>query len=235
MKQDEKSGKNYYLDYRDFCGDLDSTEKKIRDKLSVFKIKIKNGSPTIDLQKEIKESLEHYKEIHDNLKEAYSNRKAPAGFPLKELDKRQKQIQTFGFTYDALLKEYNANENENYRFKGEIDEDYTKKEEFRNMGRDELLRLEKKKLEDQDKQIDEITVEVKKDTQLAKYTKHTLENQNKKLEQINEDMDRTDEKMKTLTNRFKNYASNLSWCKIIFIMIIELVIALLAYIFLFNK
>ena len=73
-----------------------------------------------------------------------------------------------------------------------------------------------------------------KKTQLAVNVKHVLKVQKKKLEEINEDMDRTNEKMNKLPDRFKNYASNLSWCKIIFVFIIELVIALVAYLLLFN-
>ena len=69
---------------------------------------------------------------------------------------------------------------------------------------------------------------------MAKHTGNVLKEQNKKLEQINEDLDRTEEKMNKLTNRFKTYASNLSWCKLIFIILIELAIGLVAYLFLFN-
>ena len=133
-----------------------------------------------------------------------------------------------------MLNEFNNYENERYKFKDEITEDYTQKEEYKYMSRGELMALEKKKLNNQDEQLESITLDVKKNTELAKHTKHVLKEQNKKMEQITEDMERTQEKMDKVTDRFKNYATNMSWCKLIFIMIIEFGIALVAYILLLN-
>ena len=65
----------------------------------------------------------------------------PSGYPQKELDKRQKEIQQFGFNYERMSKQFNDYENEKYKFKDQITEDYTKKEEFKYMGSDELLAL----------------------------------------------------------------------------------------------
>ena len=158
----------------------------------------------------------------------------PSGFPLAELDKRQKEIQQLGFNYDKMEKEYKEIESERYKYKGGINEDYSKKEEYKFMNRDELLSLQKNKLNKQDDQIEDITVDVKKNTQLAKNAKHVLKEQNKQLEQINEDIDRNKEKMDKLTDIFKNYASSISWCKLIIVIVIELVIALAAYLILFN-
>lgn len=226
--------KNYYTEYRDFCRELDDIQKTIKNELLAYKSKMNNDSVTIDIEKNIKNLLQHYNELKNNLSEAYSGRNAPSGYPLKELDKRQKEIQQFGFNYEKLQKEYKSLENEKYRFKGEINEDYSQKEEYKYLNTGELLTLEKNKLNNQDEKLESITLDVKKNTQLAKYTGHVLKEQNKKLEQINEDIDRTEEKMNKLTNRFKTYASNLSWCKLIFIILIELAIGLVAYLVLFN-
>ena len=70
---------------------------------------------------------------------------------------------------------------------------------------------------------------MKKNITLAKDTKKVIKDQNKQLEEINEDMDRTNEKMKTMTGRFENYVVKSSWCKLIVILIIELIIGLGAY------
>ena len=65
-------------------------------------------------------------------------------------------------------------------------------------------------------------------------TKHVIKDYNKKLEKVNEDMERTDVKMNNLTNRFKNYASGYSWCKMISILVLEIGISFFSFIFLFN-
>ena len=229
-KNDDTPQKNYYTEYRDYCIDLSDTEKKISEELSSYKQKIKEGSNTIELENKIKKLLQYYKTTQNNLEEAYTGINIPSGYPQKELDKRQKEIQQFGFNYERMSKEYNNYENERYKFKNEITEDYTQKEEYKYMSSGELMALEKKKLNNQDEQLESITLDVKKNTELAKHTKHVLKEQNKKMEQISEDMERTQEKMDRVTDRFKNYASNMSWCKLILIMLFEFGIALVAYI-----
>lgn len=226
--------KNYYSEYKDFCRELDDIEKKIRAELLTYKSKLNDGSTTIENEKNIINLLKSYNETQTNLSEAYSGRNVPSGYPLKELDKRQKEIQQYGFNYQKMQKEYNFYKNEKYKFKGEITEDYSQKEDYKYMNSEELLSLEKKKIKNQDEQLENITLDVKNNTQLAKHAGHVIKEQNKKLEQINEDMDRTQEKMSKLTDRFKTYASNMSWCKMIFIIIIEFVIGLGAYLLLFN-
>ena len=232
--EEEKKPKNFYTEYRDYCNDLSETEKQITNEITLYRNKIKDGSLTIELENKIKNLLKYYKNTQNKLTEAYSGMNIPSGYPQKELDKRQKEIQQFGFNYERMSKQFNDYENEKYRFKDQITEDYTQKEEFKYMGSDELLALEKKKLKNQDEQIEEITLDVKKNTQLAKNTKQVIKEQNKKLEQIHEDMDRTQEKMEKVTDRFKNYATKMSWCKLIFIMIIELGIAVGAYLVLMD-
>ena len=234
-KDENKNDPNiYYTKYRDFSGELDDIEKKIRKKLVQFKKKIKEEGITIEIEKNIKSLLNEYKDLKERLETAYDNRNLPPGFPFKELDKRQKEIQQFGFNYENMEKEFNMQLNEKYKFKGKITEDYSQKEEYKFMGGDELMTLEKNKLKNQDEKLEGITLEVKKNTTLATNVKHVLKDQNKKLEQINEDIERTNDKMNTVTNRFKNYASNISWCKMITILVFEIAIALVIFLFLFN-
>ena len=234
LEKNSEQPKNYYTEYRSHLKDLEGIEKKINTELGEYKKKMNDSGINIEMENKIKGLLKEYKDKKDNLAEAYSSRNIPSGFPFAELDKRQKEIQQLGFNYDKMANEYKAIENERYKFKGGIDEDYSKKEEYKFMNRDELLTLQKNKLNKQDEQIEDITVDVKKNTQLEKNAKHVIKDQNKQLEQINEDIDRTKEKMGKLTDRFKNYASSISWCKLIFIIIIELVIALGAYLLLFD-
>ena len=88
-------------------------------------------------------------------------------------------------------------------------------------------------MSDQDEKLEEITLDVKKGTQLAKNAGHVMKEQNKQLDQINEDIDRTKERMDTLTGRFERYVAKFSMCKMIFIIVIELAIAVVAGLLLF--
>ena len=82
--------------------------------------------------------LKKYKDKEDILENAYSDKNAPSGFPLRELDKRQKEIQQFKFNYEKMEKEFNVHTEEKYRFRGQITEDYNQKEEYKFMTRNEL-------------------------------------------------------------------------------------------------
>ena len=121
-------------------------------------------------------------------------------------------------------KDYKNVEENKYKFKNEIQEDYSQKEEYKNMTTGELMVVQKNKLKDQDKQIDDITLDVKKGTQLAKNAGHVMQEQNKQLEQMNQDIDRTKDNMNKLTGRFESYVAKFSMCKMITILIIELII-----------
>ena len=234
VDKDSIEKKNYYTQYRDYCIDLSDTEKKISEAMTSYKQKIKDGGLTIEIENNIKKLLQYYKTTQNSLNDAYSYRNVPSGYPQKELDRRQKEIQQFGFNYERMLKEFKNCENERYKFKNVITEDYNEKEEYKYMSREELQALQKDKITAQDEKLESITLDVKKNTELAKHTKHVLKDQAKKMEQINEDMERTQDKMNKVTDRFKNYASNMSWCKLIVIMIIEFIIALVAYILLLE-
>ena len=131
-----------------------------------------------------------------------------------------------------MEKAFLGTQNEKYGFKNFITEDYSQKEEYKNMSNDEMMALEKKRLDKQEERLDEICVDVKKGQVLAKNAGKVMKEQNKKLDQINEDIERTDERMNTLTGRFEKYVAGTSMCKMIFIMIIEIVIGILAIVIL---
>ena len=74
------------------------------------------------------------------------------------------------------------------------------------------MQLQENKLKEQDDQIDDIIVDVKKGTVLAGNLEHEAKDQSKKIVQVNEDMDMVDNRMKKLTKRFQNYVKNSSYC-----------------------
>jgi len=149
------------------------------------------------------------------------------------IESRQKEIHTFGIHYEEMEKAFKSIQENKYKFKGEITEDYSKKEEYKNMSTQEMMLLQKRKLNDQDKQLEDITLDVKKGTVLAQNAGHVIKEQNKQLDQINEDIDRTKDRMNTLTARFERYVAKYSVCKMIIILIIELAIAVVCGLLLF--
>ena len=215
--------KQYYTNYKEYVAQINDLEKKIRQGLTTFKQQSGKG-PTLQIEAEIKDLLKQYKELYTNLETAYSRRNVPGGFPELTIDERQKEIQKFGINYNDMDKDYKNVEENKYKFKNEIQEDYSQKEEYKNMTTGELMVVQKNKLKDQDKQIDDITLDVKKGTQLAKNAGHVMKEQNKQIEQMNQDIDRTKDNMNKLTGRFESYVAKFSMCKMITILIIELII-----------
>ena len=216
-----------YLNYDVFTKEVSDLEKIIRDELNVYKQKCTGNESTIDLESNIKALLKQHKEKVSKLKIAYNRKNVPGGIPDATIDKRQGDIQQFEINYGNLEKTFSNLEKEKYRFKDVITEDYSQKEEYKNLTTGEIMVLEKQKLADQDERIDQITNDVIEGQKLAKHAGHVIKEQNKKLDQINEDIERTDQKMNTLTGRFERYVAGTSMCKMISIILIETAIAII--------
>ena len=225
----EDDNKKYYSNYKQYVGELERLEKDMQSQLTNYKTKANSGASTIDIENKIKKSFTIFEEKLSELQTAYNNRNAPSGFPSKTLDVRQKQLQQFRINLDKMRREYNDIENKKYFYKDKITEDYSQKEELKAYGTDELLSLQKNKLKDQEDHLEEITLDVKKNTVLAKNAGHVIKQQNKELEEIQEDMDEAQDRMNTLTGRFQNYARRRSWCCLVWILLLELGIAIGAY------
>ena len=237
LEEEKKNNKDFYKKYREFVTELTNIEKQIMADLSSYRDKVStSGESTIDDENKIKKELSEFTQKLEPLENAYSNRNAPSGYPPQELDRKQKELQKFRINYEDMKKQFNAIYNSKYAYKNKIgdDVDYMQKEEFKNASTEELMQMQKDKLNEQDERIEDITLDVKKNTTLAKNVGHVIKEQNKKLDVINEDIDITDSRMKTLTGRFANYAKNRSWCCLVIILFIELVIALVAYFTLFK-
>ncbi len=233
-EEDENDPQKYYSKYKQYISELNNLEKDIRKQLVEFKEKSKSKENTIGDENKLKTSFNIFKEKLDILQDAYSDNNAPATLPSSTLDIRQKELQQFQINLHNWRKQFIEIQNEKYSFKDKIEEDYMQKEEYKTYTTGELQALQKDNLKKQDEKIDEIKKDIKKNITLAKNATHTMKEQNKTLEQISEEMEITDEKMKTITGRFKNYAKRQSWCCLVVILIIELVIALGAYFIFLN-
>ena len=221
--------KQYYTNYKEYVTQINDLEKKIRQGLTSYKQQSSKGS-TLQIEAQIKDQLKQYKDLYTNLETAYSRRNVPGGFPELTIDERQKEIQQFGINYNDMDKDYKNVETNKYKFKNEIQEDYSQKEEYKNLSSEELISLQQNKLKQQDNQIDDIVIDVKRGQQLAKHAGHVMQEQNKEMEKLNQDIDRNKENMDKLTGRFQRYVAKFSMCKMIITLIIETVIAAVLFI-----
>ena len=226
--------KEYYMNYQKYVDDIKNLEKTINQELTTFKSKTGGKELTIQLENQIKGHLKEFKDLQTSMSTAYSRKNVPGGMPELTIDKRQKEIQQFEITYNEMDKNYRSIETERYRFKNEITEDYSQKEEYKNMSAGELIMVQQNKLKEQDDQIDDIVLEAKRGQQLARNAGHVMKEQNKQIEQINEDIDRNKENMDKLTGRFERYVAKFSMCKMIMTLIIEALIAAVCIIFILD-
>jgi len=237
-EEEKKERKEFYKKYREFINELTSMEKQIMADLTTYREKVLvGGASTIEDENKIKKQLSDFTQKLERLEDAYSNRNAPSGYPPQELDRKQKELQKYRISYEDMKKQFNAIFNSKYTYKKKIgdDVDYMHKEEYKDVSNEELIQMQQEKLNEQDDKIDEITLDVKKNITLAKNVGHVIKEQNKKLDEINEDIDMTDDRMKTLTGRFANYAKSRSWCCLGIILAIEVVVAIVAYFALFRN
>ena len=226
--------KEYYMNYQKYVDDIKNLEQTINQELTTFKSKTGGKELTIQLENQIKGHLKEFKDLQTSMSTAYSRKNVPGGMPELTIDKRQKEIQQFEITYNEMDKNYRSIETERYRFKNEITEDYSQKEEYKNMSAGELIMVQQNKLKEQDDQIDDIVLEAKRGQQLARNAGHVMKEQNKQIEQINEDIDRNKENMDKLTGRFERYVAKFSMCKMIMTLIIEALIAAVCIIFILD-
>ena len=91
------------------------------------------------------------------------------------------------------------------------------------------MQLQQQKIKDQEQQLDNIFLDVKKGRVLAKEAGQIMEEQNKQLDELQKDIDKLDSKLVRGAERFQNYAAKKSGCCISIILVIELVAGILIY------
>ena len=194
---------------------------------------INAGGNTISIESEIDKDIKKYKDMVNQLDNAYSNRNAPSQIPGMELDRRQKEIQKMSIEIQEIEKSFKNLQNQKYTFKGSTtDEPYKQSEEMKTMSNRELYQLQKEKVSDQDKILDDVILDVKRGRVLAKNAGEMIQEQNKQLDELQEDVDRLDSRMQRGIKKFENYVSKQSGCCIIVILILELAAAILIFVLL---
>ena len=224
------SSNSIYLEFKKIISEQEEKSKNLSGKLTKYKDTIKSGVNTISFENEIEKEILSLKEAYSELENAYSNRNAPSQIAPQELDRRQKQIKTLDIRINELEKNYEELKSEKYRYKGTgMEDEYALTDDMKNMDNQGLMQLQQKKLKEQDAQLDDIYLDAKKGTVLAKEAGKILEEQNKQLDELQNDMDKLDSRLQRGIKRFKDYAAKQSGCCITFILILELVAGFLIY------
>ena len=218
--------KEFYTNFPSVLAKQEDAAKELRKKISNYQqLSLSGQSKTISIESEIDREIKNFKDLHSQLDNAYSNRNAPSQIPGPELDRRQKEIQKLGFEIQEIEKSYKGVQNQKYSFKGQVPDTYNQTEEMKTMSNSELVQLQKDKINQQDKVIDDITLDVKKGRVLAKEAGHIIDDQNKQLDSLQEDIDRLDSRLQRGIKRFENYVAKQSGCCIIIVLFLELAVA----------
>ena len=218
-----------YIEYNSIITTQEEKSKDIRKKISEYSNKAGAGENTVDIEIEIEKDLSSLKEAHRELENAYSNKNAPSQIALQELDRRQKEIKKLEISINESDKNYKDLKGDKYEFKGNDMEEYVPTDEMKTMDNAQLMQLQKKKIDDQNEQLNDIVLDVKKGQVLVKEAGKMMEDQGKELDELQKDMDQLDSRINRGTQRFKEFAAKQSgWC-VVLILILEVVAFFLIY------
>ena len=218
-----------YMDYESIMSKQKEVIKEIVSKIKEYQKIISTGTNTIKMEQDLEREINNAKEMSSKLETAYNYKNAPSTMPPLELDRRQKQIQELR---DAILENeqnYRNYKNQKYSYKDTSDGNYEITEDMKNMNNNELLALQKEKINQQDKMIDDIAMDVKKGKVLAREAGVIIKDQNAQLDDLQEEMDKLDSNFQKGIKRFQNYAKKQSGCCITIILILEMVATFLIF------
>ena len=218
-----------YMEYESIMTKQKEVTNEIVSKVKEYQKIISAGTNTIKMEQDLEKQINNAKEMSSKLETAYNYKNAPSSIPPLELDRRQKQIQELR---DAILEneqKYRNFKNQKYSYKDTSDGNYEITEDMKHMNNNELLLLQKDKLNQQDKMIDDIAMDVKKGKVLAREAGVIIKDQNAQLDDLQEEMDKLDSNFQKGIKRFQNYAKKQSGCCITIILILELVATILIF------
>ena len=189
-----------YTNYANVIETQKKANKEITERISNYK-KIASQENTTSIEMELEDKIKNIKGFNNQLKDSYSNNKAPSYIFPEELERRQQAIQQLIIDTDEIEKNYKSVKKAKYSFKGSKD-DYQPTEEMKNMSNEELMQYQRQKINQQDERLDDIAMDVKKGRVLAKEAGTILKEQNKQLDQLQDDMDRLDSRFQRGIKRF---------------------------------
>ena len=211
-----------YTNFKGIESQQNEALKKIRDKITNFRNDSKNGKNTISIETDIEREIKNFKDKVRELENGYSDRNAPTTLIDEELERRRQKIQKMSIDIEEIQKTFQSNQNDKYSFKANLD-NYGPTEEVKEMSNDEIMQLNKKKLNEQDDQLGDIIDETVKVKKLNREAQEIIKDQNNALDKMEEDMDKLDSKFQSGIKRFQRYASKAPTCCIIVILILEII------------
>ena len=219
---DDSEDKEIYRNFKGVESQQNEALKKIRDKITNFRNDSKNGKNTISIETDIEREIKNFKDKVRELENGYSDRNAPTTLIDEELERRRQKIQQMSIDIEEIEKTFQSNQNDKYSFKANLD-NYGPTEEVKEMSNDEIMQLNKKKLNEQDDQLGDIIDETVKVKKLNREAQEIIKDQNNALDKMEEDMDKLDSKFQSGIKRFQRYAAKASTCCIIVILILEII------------
>ena len=119
----------YYSEYKSIKTDLTNKEKDIRNDIKTLELSIGDDSKAIAIKNKIIKDLQSFKDLVDQLHEAYKTINAPPNMPDSILVERQKVIDDFRVSFNSMKKALEYLTGDTYSFKDIIKEDYNDKDE----------------------------------------------------------------------------------------------------------
>ena len=169
--------------------------------------------------------------MYNKLDGAYKGKNYPRYIPDREIDRRQKEIQGLKMNYERLDNSLKSLETKKYGYNEDMFKDnYVQDENLDGLSSKQLLHLQKDKITDQDKQIEDITLKVKQGKKKAMEVNDNLNEQNKNIEEMGKNVEKLESAVERTTKKFENYVANASTCKMMIIIILEVVVAILIYV-----
>ena len=223
----------YYSDFDSFKKKLNKQEKTIKDDLNSYKSAIGNSN-TKDIEDKIKNNLNSFNELINELNEAYKDKNAP-NMNQNVLERKREEINKFNKSYKNMKETFDLLSNEKHSYKVYISNNNINKEEYNNMNSRELVNKIDDTIKEQDDQADKIKelIDNKGHTEINGL-RNNIEKSNEKVNEGIEYIETADSKIIKLNNRLVKYLANSSnWCLRISL-IVQIVIAI-ALIIVFTK
>ena len=223
----------YYSDFDSFKKKLNKQEKTIKDDLNSYKSAIGNSN-TKDIEDKLKNNLNSFNELINELNEAYKDKNAP-NMNQNVLERKREEINKFNKSYKNMKETFDLLSNEKHSYKVYISNNNINKEEYNNMNSRELVNKIDDTIKEQDDQADKIKelIDNKGHTEINGL-RNNIEKSNEKVNEGIEYIETADSKIIKLNNRLVKYLANSSnWCLRISL-IVQIVIAI-ALIIVFTK
>jgi len=223
----------YYSDFESYKKKLKNKEKTIKDDLDSYKSAIGNSN-TKDIEDKLKNNLNSFNELINELNEAYKDKNA-RNMIQDVLERRREEINKFNKSYKNMKETFDLLSNEKHSYKGYISDNDINKEEYNNMNYREYQNKVDNEFKKQDDQADKIKELI--DNEGHHHIIGLINNIKDDKEKIidgTKDIGTADSKIIKLNNRLVKYLANSNnWCLRISL-IVEIVIAI-ALIIVFTK